>query len=106
MHQITAKFMPHLMSEEQMENRVSMCQDLQGRLERDPEYLSKIITSSETWVCVHNPETRQQLFHWKSPSPCSKRQDKFAQMRRACALLWEGGDIQRVVHYEFVPQKL
>jgi hypothetical protein len=36
MHWIAAKFVPHLLNEEQKENSVNTCQDLQGRLERDP----------------------------------------------------------------------
>jgi hypothetical protein len=43
-----AKFVPHLLSEEQKENHVNTCQDVQGRPERDPEFLLKIITGYET----------------------------------------------------------
>jgi hypothetical protein len=39
MCQIAAKFVPCLPSEEQKENHVNTCQDLQGRLEREPELL-------------------------------------------------------------------
>jgi hypothetical protein len=59
MHQITAKFMSHL----QEENHVNKFQDLQARLERDPEFLSKLNTGGETWVCGYDPETKQQSFH-------------------------------------------
>jgi hypothetical protein len=48
MHQIAAKFMPCLLSKKQTENHVTTCQNLQGRFERGPEYLSKIITGDET----------------------------------------------------------
>jgi hypothetical protein len=55
------------LSEEQEENHVSKCQDLQGGPERDPEFLSKIIAGDETWVYTYNPETKQKTSHWKSP---------------------------------------
>jgi hypothetical protein len=42
--------------------------DLQGRPERDPEFLLKIITGDETSVYRYNLETKQQMSHWKSPS--------------------------------------
>jgi hypothetical protein len=54
------------MSEAQMENHVSMCQDIEGRLEQAPE--------------------------------CSNK--------KSMCFIWGGGDIQGVMHYEFVPQKL
>jgi hypothetical protein len=38
------KFIPCLLSEEQKENGVNMLQDLQWRLEKDPEFLLQIIT--------------------------------------------------------------
>jgi hypothetical protein len=46
MRQISAKFVPCLLNEEQKENHVIICQDLQERHERDPELLqdsSKIV---------------------------------------------------------------
>jgi hypothetical protein len=78
MQQIAAKFVPQLSNDEQKENPANTCQDLQEKLERDPEFLSKIITGDETWVYSYNPETKQESPQWKSQSPpCSKRQNKF-----------------------------
>jgi len=39
-----------------------MCQNLQERFERDPEFLLKIITCDETWVLGYKVETNQQFF--------------------------------------------
>jgi hypothetical protein len=52
--------MAHLVHEEQKGNRVSMHQDLQGRLERGPEFLLKIVTGDETWVYGYDREIKQQ----------------------------------------------
>jgi hypothetical protein len=38
---VATKFLPRLLSEEQKENRVNMCQFIQVNLEGDPEFLSK-----------------------------------------------------------------
>jgi hypothetical protein len=46
--------------QEQKENHVNMCQDLQERLEGDLKFLSKIVTSDETWIQRYDPETKQQ----------------------------------------------
>jgi hypothetical protein len=74
MCQIAARFVPCLPIEEQKENHASKCQDLQGKLERVPEFLSKIITGGKKWVYRYHPETKQQLCRWKSPlSPLTKK---------------------------------
>ena len=46
MRQIAANFMPHVLSEQQKENLVETCQDIQEGLEREPEFLSKMITGA------------------------------------------------------------
>jgi hypothetical protein len=50
--------MPHLLSEEHKENHVNTCQDLQESLERDPEFLSQVITGDEMWVYGYDVETQ------------------------------------------------
>ena len=56
MHQIATIFVPHLLIEEQKEYCVNTCHDLQEALERDSEFLLKIITCDETcyWVQPRN----------------------------------------------------
>jgi hypothetical protein len=48
MRRIAANFMPHLLSKDQEENCVNTCQDIQGKRERDLEFLLKIITGDGT----------------------------------------------------------
>jgi hypothetical protein len=50
MHNTIAKFTPCLMSDGLKVNRVSTCQDLQDRSERDPGLLLTTMKSDETWV--------------------------------------------------------
>jgi len=55
---IAANFMPHKLSEQQKENLVETCQDIQERLEREPEFLFKMITGADkTWVYGCSQET-------------------------------------------------
>jgi hypothetical protein len=44
----------------QKENHVITCQDLQERLEKDPEFLLEVLIGDEMWVYVCDPETKQQ----------------------------------------------
>jgi hypothetical protein len=57
---IAAKFVAHLVHEKLKENLVSMHQDLQGRLERGPVFLLKIVTGDEMWVYGYYLEIKQQ----------------------------------------------
>lgn len=61
-----AKFMPCLLSQEQ-ENHINKCQGFQQRLERNPEFLSKIIKWYELWVYGYDQET-QQVFSFEEPT--------------------------------------
>jgi hypothetical protein len=45
---IAAKFVPNVLSQEQKNNHVNECQDFHKRHERNPEFLSKVITWYET----------------------------------------------------------
>lgn len=68
--------MPHELSEQQKENFVETCQDIQEQLEREPEFLSKMITGADkNWVYGCSQETQQQSSQLKSPSsfPCLRR---------------------------------
>jgi hypothetical protein len=49
---------PFTVSEEHEEKRVNICRVVQERHERVPEFLLKIITDDELWVCWHDPENR------------------------------------------------
>jgi len=68
--------MPHELSEQQKENLVDTCQDIQEWLEIEPEFLSKMVMGADkTWVYVCSQETQQQSSQLKSPtsSPCLQR---------------------------------
>jgi hypothetical protein len=62
MHQIAAKFVRYVLTEDQEKNHVSTHQDDSERLERDQEFPLKIITGSEVWVDRYISETKQCLF--------------------------------------------
>jgi hypothetical protein len=51
-----------VLTEDQEKNHVCICQDDSERLERDQEFLSKLITGSEVWVDRYIAETKQYMF--------------------------------------------
>jgi histone-lysine N-methyltransferase SETMAR len=65
---IAAKVMPYLPTEEQKNNHVNVCRDLQEELKNDPQFLTEIVTSDESWCYSYNPESKHQSSQWKSPN--------------------------------------
>ena len=103
MHRVAAKFVPRLLTPEQKEHRVAICEELRQRALDDPSFMSRVITGDESWVYGYDPETKQQSSQWKSPG--SPRPKKARQSRNALkSMLIVFFDIRGIVHHEFVPQ--
>lgn len=58
MCRVAAKFVLRLLTQEQKEHRVEVCQELRQRAMDDPSFMSRIITGDETWVYGYDPETK------------------------------------------------
>jgi hypothetical protein len=50
MHRVAAKFVPHLLTPEQKEHHVTVCQDLHERATDNPYFMSRNVTGDESWV--------------------------------------------------------
>jgi hypothetical protein len=59
MRSISASFVPRLLSDDQKALRVSVCRELKQQARDDPNFVSNIITSDETWVYGYDHETKQ-----------------------------------------------
>jgi len=102
MRRISVRFVPRLLSDDQKALCVSVCRELKQQAREDPNFISNIITSDETWVCGYDPETKQQLLQWKSPN--SLRLKKAHQVcSNVKSMLIVFFDIQGIVHKEFIP---
>ena len=66
MHRVAAKFVPRLLTPEQKEHRVAICQELRQRAVDDPSFMSRVITGDESWVYGYDPETKQ-VFAMEEP---------------------------------------
>jgi hypothetical protein len=60
MRQISAMFVPSLLTDKQKQQRVSVCLELLDEVRNDQNFLSRVITGDETWVYYYGPETKQQ----------------------------------------------
>jgi len=55
MRRISARFVPRLLSDDQKTLSVSVCRELKQQARDDPNFISNIITSDETWVWGFDP---------------------------------------------------
>ena len=51
---------PKLLSEDQKQQRITVCQDIIESLEDDPDLLGRVITGDESWIFEYDPETKRQ----------------------------------------------
>jgi len=55
---LCAHFVPHSLTPEQREDRVTSCQDIIAMTDADKNFLNNIITGDETWCFACDPETK------------------------------------------------
>ena len=100
MKHVTAKFVPWLLLPEQKEHHVAPANDLIQTATNEPDFLKKVITGDESWVCGYDPETKAQSSQWKSSgSPRLKKVRQSCNKIKTIFILffdWEG-----VVHLEY-----
>jgi len=103
MRRVSAKFMPHLLTDDQKKNRVEISQELLANANGNENFLKNTIPGGETWVYRYDVETKIQSSQWMGKgSPRSKK----ALMSRSkikvmlvVFFAWKGID-----HHEFVPR--
>jgi hypothetical protein len=61
---VSAKFVPHLLTDDQKENHVVFSQDLLANANGNENFLKKIITGDELRVYGHDDETKMQSLQW------------------------------------------
>jgi hypothetical protein len=74
----TWDFVPRLLHNEQWDHWVQVCTELQNAVRHDPNFLSRVITVDESWLCNYDSETKLQSSQWKMPS--SPRPKKARQL--------------------------
>jgi len=79
MRNVCAKMVPENLMNEQKINQGDACLDLLDRLEREPEFFTRVITGDESWILEYDPETKRQIREWltaNSPRPKKARMSK------------------------------
>lgn len=82
MRRVSSRWVPRLLTPEQMQHRVSVCQDLLSRFGGEAnEEMNRIITVDESWMYHYDPELKQQSSQWKtahSPPPKKAKMSRSA----------------------------
>ena len=99
MHRIAANFVPRVLTQDQKDSRVAICQELKETVIND----STLLLNDESIVYGYDPETKLQTSQWKSPGsprPIKARMQKSElKMMLICFF-----DQVGIVHREFVPR--
>jgi len=61
---LCARFVPHSLTPEQREDRLTSCQDIIAMADVDKSFFNKITTGDETWCFAYDPETNRQSSEW------------------------------------------
>jgi len=79
MHQTAAKFVPRVLTQDQKDSRVAICQEPKETVINDPTLLLNIITGDENIVYAYDPETKLQSSQWKSPGSPRPKKSRYAK---------------------------
>ncbi len=95
-----AKFVPHLLTEPQVKERVRISANMLNKLQSEPHFLENIATTDETWVYCYDPELKTQSTAWLAKGePCPV---KVAQPRAIGKLLLISFfDCRGIIHWEY-----
>ena len=68
MRNLTARWVPKSLSDEQMATRASVCSTLLKRFRsKEGDFFSRLVTVDETWVHYYEPENKAQSPQWVGP---------------------------------------
>ena len=101
MRKVCAKMVPKKLTTEQKANRRDVFLDLLDRLEREPEFFSRVITGDESWILEYNPETKRQSRKWHTANSPRPKKARMRKSKIKSMLIFF--DSRGIVHKEFVP---
>jgi hypothetical protein len=86
---LCARFVPHSLTPEQREDRVTSYQDIIAMADGDNTFfLNKIITGDETWCFAYDPKTKRQVSEWVGETSPLLKKLKFQRTRIKTMLIF------------------
>ncbi len=74
MRRVSSVWVPHFLTNVQMSDRITVCQENLGLIKEVPNFLGLVITCDESWVHYFYPKSKQESSHWKSSSSPQKKE--------------------------------
>ena len=99
-----ARFVPHSLTPEQREGRVTSCQDIIAMADANKNFLNKIFTGDEIWYFAYDPETKRQSSECAGQTSPRPKKLKFQRSRIKIVIIIFF-DSQGVVRKEFIPER-
>ncbi len=100
---VSAKFVPRLLTQEQKNFRVRLCEENLGRLRADPHFLEYLICGDESSVPLYDPETKASSCQWKRPHERCPTKALRGRAKKSSMLVCFF-DSYGVIHQEFMPK--
>jgi len=104
MRKLSAKWVPKCLNADQKRQRCQSSEQLLETFRRDPnDFLSRLVTTDETWLHYYDPETKKHSMEWRhSGSPHSK---KFRVQKSAGKVLaWIFWDQDGILLIDYLPK--
>jgi len=82
MKRVSAKLVPKLLTEEQMEHRIEVCLELKNLVSNDSSFIKSIITGDETWIRSRNQSSIIAMEDHKFTSSKKMSSDPINDLKR------------------------
>ena len=79
--QLCSRFVPHSLTPEKREDRVTSCQDIIAIVDADKFFFNQIVTGDETLCFTYDLETKRQSSEWVGETPPRPKKLKFQRSR-------------------------
>jgi len=103
MKKVCAKVVPKVFTPEQKEHRENCCVGTPENIENDPDFFQNVITCDETWIFQHDPESKRQSMHWKSPQSPRKKKARMSKSKFK-AMMIVFFRYPEVIYIDWVPE--
>lgn len=102
MKMLSARWVPRLLTIDQMRKRVTTSETLLAMIRRDPkDFFRRFITVDETWVHHYTPETKEQSKQWRKSGegPPKKAKSTHSAGKVMATVFW---DAKGVIHIDYL----
>lgn len=104
MRRVVARWVPKLLTTQQLQEREKTCKDLLSLHDPDPShFFNQLVTGDESWFHFFEPETKQQSSQWltKGEAPPLKSKAPPSMGKRMATVFW---DMQGIILLEWLPE--